>query len=66
MQQMTHRGYSARIEYSDEDVCLIGRVAGTQDIITFHGDSVAEIRRSFEEAVDFYLNTRVERTRKQQ
>jgi predicted HicB family RNase H-like nuclease len=55
---MTHRGYAARIEYSDEDGCFIGRVAGIQDIITFHGDSVDEIRKAFEESVDFYLNTR--------
>ncbi len=66
MKPMTHRGYAARIEYSDEDACLIGRVAGIQDIITFHGDSVAEIRRSFEEAVDFYLDTCAERGRKPQ
>jgi predicted HicB family RNase H-like nuclease len=54
---MTHRGYAARIEYSDEDGCFVGRVAGIQDIITFHGDSVDEIRNAFEEAVDFYLET---------
>lgn len=57
MKPMTHRGYAARIEYSDEDGCLIGRVAGIQDIITFHGDSVDEIRQAFEEAVDFYIDT---------
>ena len=57
MKPMTHRGYAARIEYSDEDGCLIGRVAGIQDIITFHGDSVEEIRKAFEEAVDFYIDT---------
>ena len=56
MKPMTHRGYAARIEYSDEDGCLVGRVAGIQDIITFHGNSVDEIRKAFEEAVDFYLN----------
>jgi predicted HicB family RNase H-like nuclease len=57
MKPMTHRGYAARIEYSDEDGCLIGRLAGIQDIITFHGDSVDEIRGAFEEAVDFYIDT---------
>lgn len=57
MKPMTHRGYAARIEYSDEDGCLIGRVAGIQDIITFHGDAVEEIRQAFEEAVDFYIDT---------
>ncbi|MDL2226621.1 type II toxin-antitoxin system HicB family antitoxin [Deltaproteobacteria bacterium OttesenSCG-928-M10] len=57
MKPMTHCGYAAKIEYSDEDACFVGRVAGIQDIITFHGDSVDEIRRAFEEAVDFYIDT---------
>lgn len=57
MKPMTHRGYAARIEYSDEDGCFVGRVAGIQDIITFHGESVDEIRHAFVEAVDFYLGS---------
>lgn len=39
----------------------MGRVAGIRDIITFHGETVAELRRAFEEAVDFYLTTCAER-----
>ena len=54
---MTYRGYAARLEYSDEDCCFIGRIAGIRDIVGFHGDSVAEIRAAFEEAVDDYLET---------
>ena len=66
MKPMTYRGYAARIEYSDEDGCFVGRVAGIQDIITFHGGSVDEIRRAFEAAVDFYLDTRSESGREPQ
>ena len=66
MKPMTHRGYAARIEYSDEDGCLIGRIAGIQDIITFHGYSVEDIRQSFQEAVDFYLETCAQRSREPQ
>jgi predicted HicB family RNase H-like nuclease len=51
----TYRGYAARIEYSDEDQCLIGHIAGIDDIVGFHGESVAEVRAAFEEAVDDYL-----------
>ncbi|MEO5355520.1 MAG: type II toxin-antitoxin system HicB family antitoxin [Magnetococcus sp. XQGC-1] len=57
MRPMTYKGYAARIEYSDEDNCLIGRIAGSKPIITFHGDSVAEQRAVFQESVDFYLET---------
>jgi predicted HicB family RNase H-like nuclease len=54
---MTYKGYSAHIEYSDEDGCFVGRVAGIRDIITFHGESVQDIKHAFEEAVDFYLES---------
>jgi predicted HicB family RNase H-like nuclease len=52
---MTYRGYAARIEYSDEDQCLVGHLAGINDVVGFHGTSVAELRTAFEEAVDDYL-----------
>ena len=58
---MTYKGYAARIGYSDEDELLVGRVVGIRDMITFHGESVSEIRVAFQEAVDFYLETCAER-----
>jgi Uncharacterized protein encoded in hypervariable junctions of pilus gene clusters len=52
---MTYKGYVGTVEYSEEDGCLFGRIAGIQDIISYEGESVAEIRQVFEEAVDDYL-----------
>ncbi len=57
MNTMTHKGYAARIEYSDEDGCFIGHIAAIKDVVGFHGESVAELRVAFEEAVDDYLDT---------
>lgn len=57
MNTMTYRGYTARIEYSNEDGCFIGHLAGISDVIGFHGESVAELRAAFEEAVDDYFET---------
>lgn len=57
MKTMTYRGYAARIEYSDEDQCFVGHIAGIDDIVGFHGESVTELRSAFEEAVDDYLET---------
>ena len=57
MNTMTYNGYAARVEYSDSDGCFIGRIAGIRDIVGFHGESVAELRRAFEDAVDDYLET---------
>ena len=57
MNTMLYRGYTARIEYSNDDGCFIGHVAGIDDIVGFHGESVAELRAAFEEAVDDYVQT---------
>ncbi len=57
MKVMKYKGYSARIEYSDEDGCFVGHIAGIRDVIGFHGESVAELRLAFEEAVDDYIET---------
>ena len=37
---MQYKGYSAIVHYSAEDECLVGRIAGINDIVGFHGDSV--------------------------
>lgn len=55
MKTMQYKGYAARIEYSDEDGCFVGHIAGIRDIVGFHGDNVKELRAAFEEAVDDYL-----------
>lgn len=52
---MEYRGYKALVQFSNDDECLIGRVLGIEDIIGFHGDSVAEVRAAFAEAVDSYI-----------
>lgn len=54
---MTYKGYTARIEYSEEDDCFVGHIAGIRDVIGFHGESVSELRVAFAEAVDDYLET---------
>lgn len=55
MNIMKYKGYSARIEYSAEDECLVGRVLGIRSIIGFHGESVEEVEREFRGMIDFYL-----------
>lgn len=52
---MEYKGYSALIQYSAEDECLVGRVVGINDILVFHGDSIAEVRENFHNVLDCYL-----------
>ena len=57
MVTMTYKEYTAQIVYSEEDSCFIGDLVGIRDIVSFHGDSLEEIRTAFEESVDDYLLT---------
>ena len=57
MNTMIYKGYAARIEYSDEDACFVGHIAGITDVVGFHANNVPELRAAFEEAVDDYLAT---------
>lgn len=55
MNTMHHKGYTARIEFDDRDNLFVGRVLGLRSIISFHGETVAELRREFEVAIDDFL-----------
>ena len=57
MSTMHYKGYAAHIEYSDEDRCFIGHIAGIHDVVGFHGDSVSELHAAFQEAVNDYIQT---------
>ncbi|MDR2209494.1 MAG: type II toxin-antitoxin system HicB family antitoxin [Azoarcus sp.] len=57
MNTMMYNGYAARVKYSEEDQCFVGHITEIRDVIGFHGESVAELRAAFEEAVDDYLET---------
>nr|WP_279076369.1 type II toxin-antitoxin system HicB family antitoxin [Hafnia alvei] len=66
MNTMLYKGYAARIEYSEEDKCLVGHLAGIRDIIGFHADNVADLRKEFENSVDDYLEYCASRGREPQ
>lgn len=55
MNNLTYKGYTGTIEASIEDGCLHGQLLFITDVITYEGNTVDDIRTSFEEAVDHYL-----------
>ncbi|MDR0251502.1 MAG: type II toxin-antitoxin system HicB family antitoxin [Burkholderiales bacterium] len=61
MNTMTIQGYTARIEFDDRDGIFVGRILGVRDIISFHADTVAGLRRQFRVAVNDYLADCAER-----
>lgn len=59
---LKYRGYSGSVEYSAEDNCLYGKVQGmNKATITYEGNSLDELRKDFEESIDFYLDSCKER-----
>lgn len=55
MNTMTYKGYTARVEYDERDNLFVGRILGIRSILSFHGETVAELRSNLELAVDDYL-----------
>ncbi|MBK1633412.1 hypothetical protein CKO31_22215 [Thiohalocapsa halophila] len=55
MNTMTYRGHVARISYDDRDRVFVGRLLGVPDIVSFHAESVAELRAEMAQAVEDYL-----------
>ena len=52
---LEYKGFSGTIEFSSQDDCFFGKIVGINDLVTFEGRSVEEIKASFFEAVDDYL-----------
>ncbi|WP_143132020.1 toxin-antitoxin system HicB family antitoxin [Methylobacterium sp. 174MFSha1.1] len=61
---MTYKGFVARVEFIADDSAFIGRIAGINDIIGFHVESVADLTSAFHEAVDDDIETCVPKRQK--
>lgn len=53
---LRYKGFYGSMEFSLEDECLVGEVLFVQSKIIFIGDTVAELKQAFEDAVDAYLD----------
>lgn len=52
---MKYKGYTAHIEYDEDDRIFVGHLAGIKDIVGFHGVAVDNLENAFHESVDNYL-----------
>jgi len=52
---MEYRGYVGKVEFDDEVNIFHGEVINMRDVITFQGQSVAELDKAFHESVEVYL-----------
>ena len=52
---MSYKGYTTNMVFDAEDKIIIGRVQDIDDIISFHGESIAEFESNFHAAIEDYL-----------
>ena len=52
---LSYKNYSANIEFDSDDRIFVGHLTGITDIVSFHGESVSELMKAFEAAVDGYI-----------
>lgn len=57
MTVLTWKGFRARVSFDARDGLLVGRLAGINDVVGFHADSVAGLKAAFERVVDDYVAT---------
>ncbi|MBF0548560.1 MAG: type II toxin-antitoxin system HicB family antitoxin [Candidatus Riflebacteria bacterium] len=52
---MNYKGFKAKVEYDERDDIFVGTLIGIDDIVTFHGSNVQELKKAFHESVDFHI-----------
>lgn len=50
-----YKGYTGTVEYSAEDRCFHGKIAGIRDSVLYEGNEVGRLEKNFRSAVDDYL-----------
>ncbi|MGN6491344.1 MAG: type II toxin-antitoxin system HicB family antitoxin [Agriterribacter sp.] len=52
---LQYKDYHAVVHFSAEDDIFYGKVIGINDLISFEGESVRQLKKAFQEAIDDYL-----------
>jgi len=52
---LEYKGYHATIEFDADDDIFVGKVFGIADSLNFHGSSIPELKKMFEQCIDNYL-----------
>jgi len=52
-----YKDYYANVHFSADDEMFYGKILGINDLVTFEGQSVKELKKSFAEAIEDYIET---------
>ncbi len=53
---LRYKDFIGSVHFSAEDDCFFGKIEGIDDLVTFEGRDVDELKRSFREAVEDYID----------
>ena len=53
---LTYRGFIGSVRFSAQDDVFFGKVEGIDDLITFEGDSVKELKTAFRYVIDEHIS----------
>lgn len=54
--KLAYRGYTATVEYDEDDKLWHGTLDGIKDLVNFHAFEIENIEQEFRNAVDDYLD----------
>ena len=54
---LQYKNYYASVHFSAEDEALFGKIPGINDLVSFEGASVKQLKKAFHGAVDVYKCT---------
>lgn len=53
---LEYNGYHATVTYDADDEIFVGEVFGVADFLSFHGSSIQELKQTFANCIDNYLD----------
>jgi len=56
--KLSYKGYTAIIQYSNEDKVYFGKLENMNDIITFETQNIEDMELTFKNTVDTYIQDR--------
>ncbi|MDR1224502.1 MAG: hypothetical protein LBL07_16725 [Tannerella sp.] len=55
MDVLTYKGFTGSVHFSSEDDVFFGKIEGINDLITFEGNSVSELKNAFRYVIDEHI-----------
>ena len=63
---LLYKDYMGSVHFNAEDELFFGKIEGIEDLVSFEGESVKELKESFEDSVEDYLRLCKESGKKSQ